>query len=53
MLTSIGTPIDRVGSRGLGVTRRNETEGNLATDKGGDQAQMIFGGVEGAEYDTD
>jgi len=50
---SIGTPIDGVDSRGFGVTRRGEMRGNLATDKGGDQAKIVLGSAEGAEQDTD
>jgi len=50
---SIGIPIDRVGGGGFGVTGRGGTEGNLATDKGEGRAEMVLGGVEGAERDTD
>jgi len=53
MSTSIGTPIDGVGSRGFGVTRRGTTGGNLATDKGGGWVETVLGSVEGAEKDTD
>ena len=53
MLTSIGIPIDEAGGGGFGVTGRSETGGNLATDKGEGQAEMILGSVEGAERDTD
>jgi len=51
--TSIGTPIDGVGGRGFGATGRGEAEGNLITDKGEGQAEMVLSGVEGAEQDTD
>jgi len=50
---SIGTPINRAGSRGFGVTGRGGTGGNLATDNGGGQAEAVLGGIEGAEHDTD
>jgi len=50
---SIGIPIDGVGSRGFGVTRRGRTGGNLATDKSEGQAEMVLGGAEGTERDTD
>ena len=50
---SIGTPINRVGGRGFGVTGREGTGGSLATDKGGGQAEAVLVGVEGAERDTD
>jgi len=49
----MGIPIDGVGSRDFGVTRRDETGGNLAMDKGGGQAEMILGSVEGAEHNID
>jgi len=42
----MGTPIDRVGGRGFGVTGRGGTGGNLAMDNGG-------GWTEGAERNTD
>jgi len=49
----MGIPIDGVGSGDFGVTRRGETGDNLAMDKGGGQAEMVLGSVEGAEHDTD
>ena len=49
----MGTPIDGAGSRGFGATKRGRTEGSLAADKGGDQAEMVLGDVKGAERDTD
>jgi len=53
MSTSIGIPIDGADSGDFGVTRRGRTEGNLAIDKGEGRAEMVLGGVEGAERDTD
>ena len=53
MLTSIGIPIDRAGSGGFGVTGRGGMGGNLAMDKGEGQAEMVLGGAEGIEQDTD
>jgi len=53
MLTSIGIPIDRAGSGGFRVTGRGRTGGNLATDKGEGQAEMVLGGAEGVEQDMD
>jgi len=50
---SIGTPIDRVGSRGFRVTRRGGAGGNLTTDIGGGQAETVLTGPEGVEHDTD
>ena len=50
---SMGTPIDRVGSRGFGMTGRGKTGGNLVTDKGGGWAKMVLSGAEGAERDTE
>jgi len=52
-LTSIGTPIDGAGGGGLGVTRRDGTGGNLTMDKGRGQTEMVLGGIEGVEHDTD
>jgi len=49
----MGTPIDRVGGRGFGATRRGGAGGNLATDKGGGRAEMVLSGAEGAEHNTD
>jgi len=51
--TSIGTPIDRAGSGGFGVTGRGGAEDNLTTDIGRDQTEMVLVGMEGVEYDTD
>jgi len=53
MSTSIGIPIDGADSGDFGVTRRGGMEGNLAMDKGEDQAETVLGGAEGAERDTD
>ena len=38
---------------GFGVTGRDRTGGNLATDKGEGWAEMVLGSAEGAERDTD
>jgi len=35
------------------VTGRGGTGNNLATDNGGGQAEVVLGGAEGAERDTD
>jgi len=51
--TSIGTLIDGVGGRGFGVTGRGRAGGNLATDKGGSQVEMVLSGAEGVECDMD
>jgi len=51
--TSIGTPIDRAGGRGFGVTGRGGAGGSLTTDIGGDRAEMVLVGPEGVERDTD
>jgi len=53
MSTSIGTPIDRAGSKDFGVTRRGGAEDNLTTDIGGGQTEMVLVGMEGVECDTD
>jgi len=50
---SIGTPIDRVGGRGFRATGRGRAGGNLATDKGGGQAEMVLSSAKGVECDTD
>jgi len=50
---SIGIPIDGVDGGGFGVTGRDRTGGNLATDKGEGWAEMVLGSAEGAERDTD
>jgi len=39
---SIGTFIDGVGDGGFGVTERGAIGGNLATDKGGGQAETVL-----------
>jgi len=52
-LMSIGTPIDGVGGRGFRAARRGRIGSNLATDKGGGQAEVALSGIEGAERDTD
>jgi len=49
----MGTPIDRVGGKGFGETKRGRTEGSLAVDKGGGRAEMVLGDAKGAERDTD
>jgi len=38
-----------VGSRGFRVTRRGRMGGNLATDKGKGQVEMVLGSVEGTK----
>jgi len=53
MSASIGTPIDGVGGRGFGVTRRGRTGSNLATDRGRGRAETVLGSVEGIERNTD
>jgi len=50
---SIGTPTDGVGGGGFGATGRGRAGGNLTTDKGGGQVEMVLSSVEGAEHDTD
>jgi len=50
---SMGTLIDRAGSRGFGATGRGGTGSSLAADKGGGRAEMVLGNAEGAERDTD
>jgi len=50
---SMGTPIDRAGGRGFGVTGRERTGGSLAMDKDGGRAEAVLIGAEGAERDTD
>jgi len=50
---SMGTPIDRAGGRGFGVTRRDGTGGSLATDKGGGQVKAVLVSAEEVEHDTD
>jgi len=50
---SIETPIDRVGSRGFRAAKRGGTEGNLITDQGEGQAEMVLSNAEGAEHNTD
>jgi len=49
----MGTPIDGGGSGGFGATGRDGVGGNLATDRGEGQAEMVLGGVERVEHDTD
>jgi len=51
--TSIGIPIDKAGGGGFGVTGRGGTGDNLATDKGEGRAEMVLGGAEGVERNTD
>ena len=40
-------------SGGFGVTRRDGTGNNLATDKGGGQAETVLDGAKGIERDID
>jgi len=49
----MGTPIDGVGSGGFGATGRGGVGGNLTTDKGRGQAEMVLSGAKGVERDTD
>jgi len=49
----MGTPINRAGSRGFGVTRRGGMGGSLTINKGGGWAEVVLVGVEGAERDMD
>jgi len=49
----MGTPIDRVASRGFGMTGGGGVRGNLAMDNGGGQAETVLSDVEGAERDID
>jgi len=49
----MGTPIDGVDGGGFGATGRGGVGGNLATDKGGGQAEMVLSGAKGVERDTD
>jgi len=49
----MGTPIDGVVGGGFGVTGGGRARGNLATDNGGGQAEMVLSAAEGAERDTD
>jgi len=53
MLTFIGTFIDRVGSRGFGVTRRGGTGDNLAIDRGRSWVEVVLSGAEEIEHNTD
>jgi len=48
----MGTPIDRVVSGGFRITRGGGARGNLATDNGGGQAEMVLSEAEGAERNT-
>jgi len=50
---SMGTPIDRAGSEGFGVTRRDRTRGSLAMDKGRGWIEAVLVGVEEVEHDID
>jgi len=50
---SMGTPINRVASRGFGMTRGGGARGNLATDNGGGQAETVLSDAEGAEHNMD
>jgi len=49
----MGTPIDRVVSRGFGITGGGRARGNLATDNGGGWVEIVLNEVEGVEHDTD
>jgi len=49
----MGTPIDGAGGRGFRTTGRDGARGNLATDKGRGQAEMVLSSAEGAERNTD
>jgi len=49
----MGTPIDGVVGGGFGVTGGGRARGNLATDNGGGQAEMVLSAAEEAERDTD
>jgi len=49
----MGTPIDRVGGGGFGMTGRGGAGGNLTTDIGGGWAEMVLVDLEGVECDTD
>jgi len=42
-----------VGGRGFEVTGRGGMEGNLATNKGESQMEMVLGSVEGMEHNID
>jgi len=50
---SMGTLIDRVVSRGFGMTRGGGARGNLAADNGRGQTETVLSDVKGAERDTD
>jgi len=52
-LTSMGTLIDEVGSRGFGATRKGGMGGSLAVDKDGGQTETVLGSAEEAEHDMD
>jgi len=49
----MGTPIDRAGGGGFGMTGRGGAGGNLTTDIGGGRAEMVLVDLEGVECDTD
>ena len=51
--TSIGTPIDGAVGGGFRITRGGGARGNLATDNGGGQAEMVLSEAEGVEHDID
>jgi len=53
VLTSIGTSIDRVDSRGFRVNGRGGMGDNLTMDKGGGWVEVVLGSVEEAERDMD
>ena len=45
--------MDRTGGGGFGTTGRGGMGGNLATDKGRGQAEIVLGDTEGTERDMD
>ena len=49
----MGVLMDGAGSGGFGTTRRGGMGGNLATDKGRGQAEIVLGDTEGTERDMD
>ena len=49
----MGTPIDEAGGGGFGVTGRGGIGSSLVIDKGGGQAEVVLGSVEGIEHNMD
>jgi len=45
--------MDGAGNGGFRTMGRDRTGNNLATDKGGGQAETVLGDAEGAEHDMD